>query len=320
MLNKQQVFDFDCLSQEQILLLKACVLDKENAIDAWREWQKYVDIEKLDAASNSLLSQLYYNLSACKVKNLELERLKGIYKRNWYANQILFQKLKVILKNLGNSNIPTILLGDSAIAAGYYQSYSQRVIHQFSLLLHPDDGKLAVSLLQKHGWSVNDRTQFILEKNNLLVLLENESRNKLQLISNIFWTASQEYTNKQIWINTTTCKINSINTLILDSTEIFLYLCLALFDWNKNKSIVFLIDAMIVLNQTEKFDWQKLIIQAQKYQLGLTLKSMLVLLQKIFQLSIPDWVLSKLDRAINRQEAIRAKISKAKDAYLLEEI
>ena len=52
------------LSREQKLLLKACVLEGKDALGAWETWQESVDIENLDSGSNTLLCQLYSNLSA----------------------------------------------------------------------------------------------------------------------------------------------------------------------------------------------------------------------------------------------------------------
>ncbi|MFM5969685.1 MAG: hypothetical protein ACKO9X_03730 [Dolichospermum sp.] len=74
-------------------------------LTAWQDWRDSVDIETLDASSYSLLPQLYQNLLAHGVDDTEMSRLKGIYRRNWYANQLKLKSLKAILSSLKDIGI-----------------------------------------------------------------------------------------------------------------------------------------------------------------------------------------------------------------------
>ncbi|MHC5833634.1 MAG: nucleotidyltransferase family protein, partial [Nostoc sp.] len=77
----------------QELLLQASLLKEKAALTAWEQWRSSVDIEVLDAESYVLLPQLYQNLLAHGVEDPHMARLKGIYRRNWCANQLQIKAL-----------------------------------------------------------------------------------------------------------------------------------------------------------------------------------------------------------------------------------
>jgi hypothetical protein len=72
-------------------LLQAAILREQPALDAWQKWRQSVDIETLDSESHHLLSTLYPNLVRHGVEDPHISRLKGVYRRTWYVNQLLAQ-------------------------------------------------------------------------------------------------------------------------------------------------------------------------------------------------------------------------------------
>ncbi len=47
---------------KHIQLLKACILEGESAIEAWKNWDRITDINDIDNASMRLLPSLYLTL------------------------------------------------------------------------------------------------------------------------------------------------------------------------------------------------------------------------------------------------------------------
>ena len=113
-----------------------------------------------------------------------MSRLKGIYRRHWYANQILYKKLQKILQLLQTSGIKTILLADTAILAKYYQDYGSRSLYNINLLIHPEDVDKTVNLLSKIGW--NTITDFSSTNYLFPIKLRDSSKAKLNLQGYIF--------------------------------------------------------------------------------------------------------------------------------------
>jgi len=78
----------DCWpTREQELLLRAALLQGNDAINAWHEWKSSVDIEQLDQGSYRLLPLLYRSLHIDGVEDPLMNKLKGVYRMTWYKNQ-----------------------------------------------------------------------------------------------------------------------------------------------------------------------------------------------------------------------------------------
>ena len=289
------------LNREQKLLLQACVLQGEVAIEAWQKWKESVDIETLDSASNTILCQLYHNLSANQVEDWHMARLKGIYKRTWYNNQLLLRKLQTVLKAFGEANIETIVNGDVAIIWGYCDDYGQLSINDFNLLVHPSNGKKAIKILNQLGWSQVEDSSWVINEGDLSLSLEDKSKTILSLQGRIFWIIPQEYTDKQLWENAVLCSIGDKQVLMLSWIDLFLHLCMRTFYRSQSYQINLLVNAMIILQKSglenqNSWNWMELVTQAQKYQVIIPLRNMLILLRQLFELSFPDWVLPSLDQ------------------------
>ena len=79
---------------------------------------------------------------------------------------------------------------------------------------------------------------------------------------------------------------------------------------NTNVEINLLADAMIILKAGEKdFNWVELVSQAQRYRVILPLRNMLTLLQELFEVSIPQWVLPALHQApVSHHELMKYRV------------
>ena len=310
------------LSREQKLLLKASVLEGKDALGAWETWKESVDIENLDSGSNILLCQLYRNLSAHRVEDFHMARLKGIFKRNWYANQLLVKKLQTILQSLESSDIPVMLLGDVAFLAGYEEDYPCHPLYQINLLVHTASGEKVLELLAQLGWKQINKSKSILTEQNLLIQLQDKFGTRLQLQGHLFWALPQDYTEKQLWANAISTQIGDTKTLILNPTDLFLHLCMKSFYRNTNVEINLLADAMIILKAGEKdFNWIELVSQAQRYRVILPLRNMLTLLQELFEVSIPQWVLPALHQApVSHHELMKYRILVSRKKTFLKSI
>lgn len=308
-LNYQKLTATYQLSQEQILLLQASILEGEAGVNAWQKWQATVDLNHLDSASDAILSQLYSNLAANHVEHFHIARLKGIYKRHWYGNQLLLKKLQDILQALEEEEIATIILGDAAVACSYYQKSFQRPINNFQLLIRPQNGQAAIAILTKLGWQQTSNSRNVVSPDNLSLQLQDSATDTLNIQGHLFWAIPQDYTEQQLWANAVSCQIGKISSLTLGFNDALLHLCLRVFYLGKQQNLNLLADAVTMLRQTENIDWQGLVTKAQRYQTILPLRNTLTLLEQIFNTEMPDWVLPALHQMpTSRQEFLKYKV------------
>lgn len=275
-------------------LLQAALLEGQAALTAWDQWRSEVDIEVLDSDSCALLPQLYQNLLAHNVEDAHIARLKGIYRRNWYASLLKLKSLKGILSDLDDVGIKAIVLGDAAFCLDRSDESNQvqnyRPISSFHLLVHPDCLEKTIQRLKELNWHTHDVL------NQEFIQLQDNHEQLLYLQRHLFWAIPQDYTDEQVWQNATE-SWSDIAAMRLSPTDQFLDGCARMFFKQHSRQIYRIADALILIQKSgNDFDWMRLITQAQRYQMILPVRNMLILLQQVLQLRIPSWVLPALSQ------------------------
>ena len=88
-------------TEDQILLLRAALLDADTARTAWERWRAGNALETADSASLRLFPLVYSNLRSAGLDELDLAKLKGAYRGAWVRNQLLFKRAAEALGALG---------------------------------------------------------------------------------------------------------------------------------------------------------------------------------------------------------------------------
>ncbi|MEA5550651.1 nucleotidyltransferase family protein [Anabaena cylindrica UHCC 0172] len=277
------------LSHQQ--LLKATLLIGQPMLTAWENWRYSVDIENLDNSSYLLLPQLYQNLLAHGVDDSEMARLKGIYRRNWYANQLHLKSLTAVLSSFKEIGIEAIVLGNAGYAGvGKTKIENYRSISSFHLLLDANYLETAIQHLISLNWHSVDGTTQEFRK-----LRCDSSRSlPLYLQRHLFWAIPQDYTDEQVW-HYATADWSSEAGWRLSPTDQFLDGCARMFfkqrlPKSSSPQIHRIVDAFRLIENLGNKDWNRLITQAQRYQMILPVRNMLQLLQHLLAVELPTWV------------------------------
>ena len=139
------------IAPEHEWLLKAALLTGSPAEEFWRRWSARVRFEDIDWTYQQILPQVYQNLRT-RMTDPYFDRLKGICRRTWYENQVLFAELGPVLDTFSRDGVPTLLLKGSALAAHYYRDYSLRPMKDLDLAVTPESVPLAAEILRRLGW------------------------------------------------------------------------------------------------------------------------------------------------------------------------
>ncbi|WP_168502458.1 nucleotidyltransferase family protein [Anabaena sp. UHCC 0187] len=281
------------LSHEKIWLLQAALLSDKTGLNSWQQWRETVDIENIDTESYRLLPLLYRNLSAQEVIDVHIARLKGVYRRTWVENQVLFQVITPILKSFQDKGIKSLLLKDAALNLHYYCDNGLRMISNLELLIQPSDALIGINLLQNLGWQVTGKVPQEILPFSQAIGFKNSSNQSFILRWHLFADGFAEKAEHDFWKNTIITQLGELSIHILNPTDQLLYICGAL----KNQVISSnrLADAAIIINTSEnQIDWKQLIIKAQEYRLVLVLKNMITALQEILNISIPSSILTEI--------------------------
>lgn len=281
------------LSHSQQLLIKAAVLPGVAGVDAWEEWQSLVDLENLDSASNALLCQLYCNLTKNQVQHPHLAKLKGIYKRSWYGNQLQRRKLQKVITALNSHQLAVAILDEVALMEQYELDRGSRSLDRVNLLIHPEQLESAIAILSQLGWQLTSERK---NRTDLWLEFADQAHTRLYLWGNLFNDAPfpAVHTAQQLWKDTVLCDLGGVGgTASLNSSNALLRLSTRIFQRGCHSSLVALADALI-LCQSESIDWIDVIAKAQCYGCILPLRNLLLLLGQLCSLKVPPWVISAL--------------------------
>lgn len=139
-------------SEPDNLLLRAALSPPSEAAARWSEVSRGVDLDALDSSSHDLLPLLYRSLAAAGVDDPWLGRLKGVYRRTWYSNQLLLRGLGDAFAALGGRRVDAMVLGGAAVGLLHYREPGARPMSDTNIAVRPPSARRARGALKAVGW------------------------------------------------------------------------------------------------------------------------------------------------------------------------
>ena len=139
-------------SERDDLLLRAALSPPSDGAGAWARASRTVDLGALDASSHDLLPLLYRTLAAAGVEDPWLGRLKGVYRRTWYSNQLLLRRAGEALGALRAEGVEAMVLGGAAVGLLHYRELGARLMSDTSIAVRPASAGRARRVLSAAGW------------------------------------------------------------------------------------------------------------------------------------------------------------------------
>jgi hypothetical protein len=140
-------------TEQQRLLLRCGLGDDAAAREAWARVSGPMDLDSLDEGSHGVLPLVYRALVRTESVDGRLPRLKGIYRKAWFANQLLLDTLRQPLGMLHHAGADPLLLHGTALMAAYYPETGLRRIPFLDVAVRPGTEEAALAALLRSGWS-----------------------------------------------------------------------------------------------------------------------------------------------------------------------
>jgi hypothetical protein len=283
---------------EQELLLRAALMPDTQAIDAWAEWEARGTIDRLDVGSQRLLPLVYRNLSALRVEDPLIGRLKLHYHRIWYENQRAFHHMAAVLRSFHRVGIRTLVLKGGALVLLHYKDHGLRPMSDFDVLVPTHDALRAIDVIAMSGWA--PKTKLPLPESLTWVAHGMGFKNAgashdLDLHWHVFDECCRPDGDQDFWRDAVTARLHDVETLALNPTDQLLHVCVHGIKWDPSPAIRWVADAMTVLRSAEfEIDWQRLVAQTEKRRLGLWLSDAMSYLRETLDAPIPVSVLERL--------------------------
>lgn len=287
-------------TQEQKWLLKAALLNGDAAEHAWSRWREQIDFDQLDAASYKLLGLVSKNQALQEIQDPVFEKCRGIYRRTWVSNQIIWNSISPLLAQIGKGNgTPVVLLKGMAMILHVYRDFGVRVIGDIDFLIRKNDLLFAAHLLRIEGWKQNVARFDIGNEEHLKRwhALNFTHPNGFHL--DLHWSFIQENSpllDEAVFLNA--LPIENSFCFVPDSTSLLLQTCVHGVKFSPVPLIRWIADAvMLIRNPENKIDWDRLTRLANLAHVCMPLYFGLIYLKEEFSVSIPDEAIYQLKRS-----------------------
>ncbi|MCP4401861.1 MAG: nucleotidyltransferase family protein [bacterium] len=289
-------------SPDQELLLRAALLNGQDALDAWNAWQSDIEIENLDRGSQRLLPLLWHNLKQQGIEpdSPRMKALRKYYRLTWGQNKVLFHTMTTLLQVLQDAEFPAMPLKGAALTLRYYQDYGLRPMGDIDLLVRTAQIEDIISFLQTIGWHPKPRSPEAFTKQYRQIAHAHEFANAEGCECDLHWHLLDECcrpdADEDFWHDAETIEIDGLSTAILHPADQLLHVCVHGIRWIHIPPLRWVADAMMILNSSQDaFDWDRLLAQTEQRHLVLPMRATLHYVQELLNAPIPTTVLEALN-------------------------
>jgi Uncharacterised nucleotidyltransferase len=297
-------------SATQERILQTIFLPPERAEAAWNEVRPRLDLGVMEDGSYFLMPLLYRRLTELGVDDVDLPRLKGIYRRTWYRNQLLTESVQGPLGELHRQRISAMLLG-ACSTSRHYAERGLRWLEYFETVVSAAEVPRVGAVLQESGFTAAFEPRanalrplpFLDDTGNIFVVCAAPPLDLLppgrlgEGIARIQQRASR-------------AEFGGEAVLALDPTDELLLICLT--GTRPSARPVWVTDAMSLLLGTSGalVDWRRLCDQAESCRVGLRLEAALRYLRDVVAAPVPELAFILLaEQPVTRRELVAHRLT-----------
>jgi len=286
-------------------LLSAATQPGPVARAAWERWRARCRLETAGQSSQTLFPMVYANLSG-ELNEPDATRLKGVYRRTWYGNQLVLARVQPLLDRLAARDVAAVLLNDAALVAGHYPDIGYRTIRCIDILVRNTDWNSSLTCAAEEGWRVEPGKSFASPGSLSIMAFAGPDDFSLRVWANLFAAEPREDTEDRIWREVRAVQVNGRSLPALGPVEQLLCLSAEAARMSAPPLYLYADASRLAQSLTAMADWTRLVWQAQRYEHVLPLRGMLLFLETRLGVDLPPWVLPALRKmAISHGELLQ---------------
>jgi hypothetical protein len=278
------------LSERQAQLLEMALAPPAEAAAAWRRFLAAADVASLDGACQELLGLLYRKLAASEEDVPELGRLKGVYRRDWYANQLMLRRTREALAALERADVEAMVLGGAALAPLLHSEVGARPMDDTVVAVRPSAVPAALAALGAAGWRIPSGAPEALVTTRLGAALRDPGGGELALRWYPFPLPSAD---DDVWAAAIEVEVEG--TTIRCPRDQLLYALARGSQWEPApRSFLWAVDAVALMRSGGSADWERLVRQAVDKHLAPAVAATLSHLRETVSAPAPEAVIDEL--------------------------
>jgi Uncharacterised nucleotidyltransferase len=282
-------------SPEQALVLQAALNPPQQARVAWESWRARVDFDEIDHGSARLLPLVYRNLGAEAFDPEVAGRIKGIYRRSWTHNQMLFRRAAGAIAKLGAAGIETMVLKGASLSLLAYGSPGVRPMDDVDVLVPLGRRVDAVKVLRTAGWRPEKADAEGWAEVHHSIGIDGPEGGNVDLHWFSLWQPARD---DPLWSGAVPLELSGVQTLAPSPADQLLLVCVHGTPWSPLPPFRWIADAATVIRSArDDLDWDRLVVEAGRRQLTVAVAAALSYLRDEFDLAVPQIAVDRLSAA-----------------------
>jgi hypothetical protein len=277
----------------QELLLKAALLDGDAACQAYRDWQAQGGLDRLDAGSYRLLPLVSHNLGRHGFEYREMGTLRGLRRKTWCENRLLFARLAPAVAMLQDAGIPVIVLKGVPLSLRYYRDVGLRPMRDLDLLVPELRAANAIRVFESAGWRGLWASRYRLGPRDLgfrqaLAYAAADGR-EVDLHWHALYQATFPGADAAFWESAEPLEFEGMAVQVLCPSDELLHALVHGPTWNDVPPMRWVADAMTVM-RAAPIDWDRVLSLTGRLHVTLPMRAACDYLARVFHAPIPERV------------------------------
>jgi hypothetical protein len=280
---------------EQLLVLHAALDPALVAAAAWRRWRGAVEFDDVDHGSTRLLPLVYRKLGAEAFDAEVAGRLKGLYRRSWSHNQLLFRRAAEAIAVLEGAGIETLVTKGASLALLSYGDVGVRPMDDVDVLVPLERTKGAIEALSAAGWKPDHEDPPAWTEVHHSLGFAGPDTGEVDLHWFSLW---QPAGDAELWRASVPLELAGATTRAPCPADQLLLTCVHGTPWSPLPPFRWIADAVTVIRSAgDQLDWDRLVAEAERRRLTVAVTAALTYLGEEFSAPIPPAVLAALRAA-----------------------
>lgn len=279
----------------QQLVLHAALDPAPAAEAAWGRWREAVEFDAVDHGSTRLLPLVYRNLGAGAFDAEVAGRLKGLYRRSWSHNQLIFKRAAEALAVLEGAGIETLITKGASLAILSYGDVGVRPMDDVDVLVPIERTAEAIEALSGAGWSPDHDDPAARTRVHHSLGFSGADRGEVDLHWFSLWQPASE---GELWRASVPLELAGAVTRAPCPADQLLLACVHGTPWSPLPPFRWIADAVTVIRSAgEQLDWDRLVAEAERRRLTVASAAALGYLSEEFGAAVPRSALAGLRAA-----------------------
>ncbi len=296
----------------QELLLKAALFEGEAAGEAYSEWRGRGGLEALDVGSYRLLPLVGHNLARRGFAHRDMGLLRGLRRKTWSENRMLFASLAPTVNMIQKAGIPVVLLKGAPLVLRYYDNPGLRPMRDLDLLVPEQRAWEAKELLEAAGWRLFCEPHLRMGPRDLgfrQALGFTAAGREVDLHWHALYQATFPGADAPFLEEAEPLEFERLTVRALCPSDELLYALVHGLAWSEIPPVRWVADAMTII-RTAPIDWERLVRLTRDLHVTLPVRAGCDYLARVFQAPIPEQTRNSL-AALRTDLAERVEFEKS---------